>query len=86
MNEAVPHLAFINLEFAKDLIRKFNGTKRARIVDAFAGQARHFGMGVFNGDPESHLEQQHKTFTGQVNALPDDPDLDDLAKALRKYS
>ena len=86
IKKAIPRLAFANPGFARDLIGQFTGEQRERIVEAFASQAVHLGHGVFNGDPDTYLAQRQKAYAEQVAAFPDEPGLEDLAKALRKYT
>jgi hypothetical protein len=83
---AIPHLAFSNHGFASDLIRLFTREQRERIVEAFASQARHFGSGVFMGDPDDYMAQRQKQYADQVAALPDEAGLEDLARALRRFT
>jgi hypothetical protein len=60
--------------------------QRSLLVEVFAHQARHFGGGVFAGDIETHLAQRKKQFADQTAAFPDGSGLDDLARALRKFT
>lgn len=84
IGKSIPRLAFTNTAFAKDLLRRFTGERRKRIVEAFARQARRLGGGgAFAGSFEDHMDQQQKEFAAQVAALPNDPELEDLARALR---
>lgn len=84
IERAIPGLAFSSPGFARDLLRNFAGSQRERIVEAFASQARHFGGGVFTGDPDHYMAQRQKQFADQVATFPDETGLEDLAKALRK--
>lgn len=86
IDKAIPRLAFSSPGFARDLIRHFTGEQRKQIVEAFASQARHFGGGVFAGDPADYMAQRQKQFTDQVAAFPDEPGLEELARALRKFT
>lgn len=86
IEQAIPRLAFSSPVFARDLLRNFAGSQRERIVGAFASQARHFGSGVFSGDPDDYMAQRQRQFADQVAAFPDESGLEDLAKALRRYS
>jgi hypothetical protein len=86
VEKAVPRLAFTDTRFAGDLIRQFTGKRRERMVEAFASQAGHFGSGVFHGDPDDYMAQRQKQFADQVAALPDDAGLEDLARALRRFT
>lgn len=86
IEQAIPRLAFGSPVFARDLLRHFAGSQRERIVGAFASQARHFGSGVFSGDPDEYMAQRQRQFADQVAAFPDETGLEDLAKALRRHS
>jgi hypothetical protein len=41
-------------------------------VGALASQARHFGSGLFSGDPDDHMAQRQRQFADQVAAFPDE--------------
>jgi len=86
IEKAIPRLAFGNHGFARDLLRHFTGEQRQRIVEAFASQAGHLGSGAFAGDPAVHMAERQKQFADQVAAFPDDAGLEDLARALRKFT
>lgn len=86
IDKAIPRLAFTNTGFARDLIGCFVGGQKAQIVEAFAHQARHLAGGVFGGDPDVHMAEQGRLFAAQMAAFPDDPVLEDLARALRRYA
>jgi len=86
IEKAIPRLAFTNPGFARDLLRLFTGEQRGRIVEAFAYQARHFGSGVCAGDPADYMAQRQKQFADQTATFPDEAGLEDLAKALRRFT
>jgi Domain of unknown function (DUF4062) len=86
IEKAIPRLAFTSPGFARDLIQLFTGERRERIVGAFASQAGHFGTGVFHGHPDDYMAQRQKQFADQVAALPDEPGLEELARALRRFT
>jgi hypothetical protein len=86
IEKAVPRLAFTHPGFARSLLQQFTGAHRELLVDAFAHQARHFGGGVFAGDIEAHMAQQGRQFADQTAAFPDEPGLNDLARALRRFT
>jgi hypothetical protein len=86
LGKAGPRLAFTNSSFARDLLTHFTGRNRERIVEAFAYQARRYGAGVYAGSPEDLMAQQQKQFAEQMSAFPDESGLEDLAKALRKFT
>jgi hypothetical protein len=86
IERAIPRLAFSNPDFARGLIRQFNGKQRDRIVEAFASQARNLENRVFHGDPDDYMAQRQKQFADQVAAFPDDAGLKDLARALRRFT
>jgi hypothetical protein len=76
-------LAFAKLDFVKNLLRCFGGERREQIVKALAYQARGPRSGGFVGNPDEYMARRQKQFADQVAALPDDPDLNDLLRALR---
>jgi hypothetical protein len=86
IGKAIPRLAFTNTSFARELLAHFTGKNRERLVEAFAYQARRYGGGVFAGNPEDLMSQQQKQFTDQVASFPEEPGLEDLARALRKFT
>jgi hypothetical protein len=86
IEKAIPRLAFTSPGFAGDLIQLFTGEQRERIVKAFASPARHLGTGVFHGYPDDYMAQRQKQFADQVAALPDEPGLEELARALRRFT
>jgi hypothetical protein len=86
IEKAIPRLAFTSPGFAGDLIQLFTGEGRERIVGAFASQARHLGTGVFHGHPDDYMARRQKQFADQVAALPDEPGLEELARALRRFT
>lgn len=86
IDKAVPKLAFTNTAFARDLIGRFVGNQKTQIVEAFAHQARHLAQGVFGGDPATYLAEQGRQFSAELAAFPDDPELEELARALRRYA
>jgi Domain of unknown function (DUF4062) len=86
IGKAVPRLAFSNPSFARDLIQHFTAEQRERIVQAFASQARHFGSGIFQGDPTDYMAQRQKQYTDQMAAFPDEVGLEDLGRALRRFT
>jgi hypothetical protein len=86
IGKAIPRLAFTNTSFARELLAHFADKNRERLVEAFAYQARRYGGGVFAGNPEDLMSQQQKQFTDQVASFPEEPGLEDLARALRKFT
>jgi len=86
IDKAIPRLAFTHTGFVRNLLQHFTGADRGQLVEAFAHQARHFGGGVFAGSVETHMAQRGKQFADQTAAFPDEPGLDDLARALRKFT
>jgi hypothetical protein len=86
IEKAVPRLAFTHTGFARSLLQQFTGGHRELLVNAFAHQARHFGGGVYAGDIEAHMAQQGRQFADQTAAFPDEPGLNDLARALRRLT
>ena len=56
------------------------------LVEALAHQARRFGGGVFAGDIAAHMAQRERQFADQTAAFPDEPGLEDLARALRRLT
>ena len=86
LGKAVPRLAFTNTSFARDLLAHFTGKNRKRLVEAFAYQAHKYGGGVYAGSPGDLMAQQQKQFAEQMAAFPEESGLEDLAKALRKFT
>jgi hypothetical protein len=86
IENAVPRLAFTNTGFVRSLLSQFTGPARERLVEAFAHQARHFAGGVFVGNIETHMAQRERQLADQTAAFPDEPGLDDLARALRRFT
>jgi hypothetical protein len=87
IDAATPRLAFTNPEFAKELIQQFTGPQRERIIDALAHQARRLGTGgVFAGNPSDFMAERDKQFAEQVASFPDEPGLEDLARALGRLT
>jgi hypothetical protein len=59
---------------------------RQQIVEAFAQQAHHSGRGVFARNPDDFIAQQQREFADQMAAFPDEAGLEDLARALRRFT
>jgi hypothetical protein len=86
IGKAIPRLAITYPGFAKNLLGHFTGKQRERLVEAFAYQARRFGGGVFAGDPIEHMAEQERQLAAQAAAFPDEAGLEDLARALRRFT
>jgi hypothetical protein len=86
IGKAVPRLAFFHTGFVRNLLRQVTGTNRGQLVEALAHQARRFGGGVFAGDIAAHMAQRERQFADQTAAFPDEPGLEDLARALRRLT
>ena len=86
IEKAVPRLAFTNTGFVRDLLSQFTGPARELLVKAFAHQARRFSGGVFAGNIETYMAQRERQFADQTAAFPDEPGLNDLARALRRFT
>jgi hypothetical protein len=86
IGKAIPRLAFSNTRFTRDLLQHFTGGRRERLVEAIASQARSFRGGVFAGDPGDYMAQRNKQFADLVAGFPYEPGLEDLAKALRRFT
>jgi hypothetical protein len=86
IGKAIPRLASSNPGFARDLLAKFTGKQREELVEAFAYQARSFSGGAFAGDPTDYLERREKEFANQAASFPEEPGLEDLARALRRLT
>lgn len=84
IDKAIPRLAFTYTGFVRNLLRQFTGTQRERLVEAFAHQARHFSGGVYAGDAAAYMAQRERELAGLIATFPDDPGLNDLARALRR--
>ena len=87
VDKAIPRSGFTNPFFARDLLlASFTGKQREQLVEAFASQARHLGGGVFQGNPDDYMAQRQKQFADQVAALLNEPGLEDLVRALRRFT
>jgi hypothetical protein len=86
IDKAIPRLAFLHTGFVRNLLRQFTGRHREQLVEAFAHQAGHLDGGVFAGSPETYMAQRERQFAEQTAAFPDEPGLDDLARALRRFT
>jgi hypothetical protein len=85
IDKAIPNLVFTKPAFAKDLVRSFTGEQRQLVVDALAYQASHFGSGVYAGSTEDFMKNSQKRLKDGVAAFPDEPGLEDLTRALRRF-
>jgi hypothetical protein len=83
---AIPRFVFTNPEFVRSVLRRFTGMSREKLIDAFAYQSRGQMTGVLVGDPEEQMATRHEQFRQSVQSLPDDPEFDDLARALRRFT
>lgn len=86
IGKAGPRLALSNPGFAKDLLGKFMGKHREQLVEAFAYQAQRSPSGVFQGNPEDLMAEREKQFAAQTAAFPAEAGLEDLARALRRFT
>ena len=86
LGKAIPRLAFSNPGFARDLLAKFTGKQREQLVEAFAYQAARFPRGVFAGNPDDYMAEREKQFAAQAATFPDMAGLEDLARALRRFT
>jgi hypothetical protein len=67
------------------MLRLFHGVARQRIVDSIAYQSYRRARGAFVGNPIDGMEESQQSFREAVDGLPDDPELDDLLRAIRRY-
>jgi hypothetical protein len=86
IDKAVPRLAFTHTGFVSDFLRQFSGAHRESLDEAFARQAWHLARGPFAGSIETHMAQRQKQCADQAAAFPDGTGLDDLARALRRFT
>jgi hypothetical protein len=87
IGKSIPRLAFSNTRFARELLQNFSGEQREILVQALAQQARRYGHhGVYSGKVEDLMAQEHQQFVQQANAFQDEGGLEDLAKALRRFT
>lgn len=84
--KAPSSLAFTNPVFAGELVRQTTGEQRKKLVEALAYQALRPGLGIFAGNPETHLAEEKKQFTAQLGAFSEEPGLEDLARAMRRLA
>lgn len=85
LDKAIPRLAFTKLPFVKELLRMFHGPARERIVEAIAYQSHRHGGGVFVGDPMEMMARETQRFREATDGLPEEPELDDLVRAIRRF-
>lgn len=82
---AIPRFVFTNPDFVRRVLREFTGESRQQLVDAFAYQSRGQMRGVYTGDIEEHMARRQEEFRQSVQSLPEDPNFEDLARALRRF-
>jgi hypothetical protein len=85
LDKAIPRLAFVKLQFVRELLRMFHGPARERIVEAIAYQSHRFGGGVYAGSAEDFMEQRQQGYRESAERLPEDPELADLVRAIRRF-
>jgi hypothetical protein len=86
IGKAIARLAFSNPMFVKTLLRHFSGEARRQIVEALAFQAHRLGSGGFVGSPEEDMAQKRQEFVDKLAAFPEDSELEDLSRAMRRFS
>jgi hypothetical protein len=77
-------LAFTQPNFAKKVLVKISGPSRQKMIEAFVRDALSHSAGAFQGEPHDYFEQQRQAIKAQVEALPKDKELADLADALKR--
>lgn len=85
LDKAIPRLAFVKLQFVKELLRMFHGSARERVVEVLAYQSYRHGGGVIAGDIEEAMARQAESFRLAADGLPEDAELDDLMRAIRRF-
>jgi hypothetical protein len=85
LDKATPRLAFVKLQFVRELLRMFHGAAKERVVEAIAYQSHRFGGGVYAGSAEEFMEQRQQGFRESAERLPEDPELADLVRAIRRF-
>jgi hypothetical protein len=85
LDKAPLRLVFNKLQFVRDLIRSFHGEVRQRVIDIVAYQGHRRAGGVFAGDPREMMANEQQSLRDAVDALPEDPELDDLLFAMRRF-
>ena len=86
IERALLRLAFTSRTFVKAVLGHFTGEKREKLVEAFARQAHRIGMGLFAGNPESHLAEAQQRFSNSVADLSEDADLQDLFRFMQRLT
>jgi hypothetical protein len=86
IDKATSRLVFSKFSFVKQLLGLFAGKQRERLVEALAHQAYKISSGVVSGSLVDHMAQRQRQFSESLAALPDDPDLEDLLRAMRRFS
>ena len=86
IERAPSRLAFTSRTFVKAVLGHFTGEKREKLVEAFARQAHRIGMGLFAGNPESHLAEAQQRFSNSVADLSEDADLQDLFRFMQRLT
>jgi hypothetical protein len=63
----------------------FHGAARERVFEAIAYQSHRFGGGVYAGSAQDFMEQRQQGFRESTERLPEDPELADLVRAIRRF-
>jgi hypothetical protein len=84
LDKAIPRLVFVKLQFVRQLLGMFHGADRERIVEAIAYQSHRAGGGFFAGSAGDFIEQSQQDYRESAERLPEDPDLADLVRAIRR--
>lgn len=85
LDKATPRLAFNKPQFAKDLLRSFHGAARQEVIDVIAYQSYRRRADSFAGDPKEIMAKEQQSFRDAVGALAEDPELNDLLLAMRRF-
>jgi hypothetical protein len=85
LDKAPPRLAFHKLQFVRELLRSFHGAARQKVVDIIAYQSYRRHGGVFAGDPTDMMATEARNFRDALDAIPEEAELDDLMRALRRF-
>jgi hypothetical protein len=85
LHKATPRLIFTKLQFMRELLRLFQGASREILVQEIGYQSRRHAGGVYAGDFEAMMADEVQRYRDAVDGLPDDPELEDVVREMRRY-
>ena len=63
----------------------FHGAARETIVEAIAYQSYRHAGGVFAGDSMDAMAREAQSFREAADGLPEEPEIEDLVRAIRGF-